>query len=71
MSVFAIVADLVMGALLGLFLFVVLRDIWPVLDRAVIAAVVIGASALLVVVHRRHRRRVVADGAVKEGRGPR
>jgi hypothetical protein len=62
-QVIAIVADVVMGSILGVFLFAVIKDQWPGLDHPALAALVITASIALVLFHRRRHRVLRAEGA--------
>ena len=63
---FQIAADVVMGLILGLFLYVVVLKIWPSLQHPVTAAVVLGASVVVVLFRRPGgslgRRRQGSDG---------
>lgn len=52
MRVFAIAADVIMGLMLGLFLYVVASRTWPGLQQPAVAAVVIAASVLVVLFRR-------------------
>lgn len=50
MGAVAIAADVIMGAILGLFLFVVVKDAWPGAANVGVAAAVFVASIFLVLV---------------------
>lgn len=61
MGAFAIAADVIMGAILGLFLFVVVKDAWPAAANMGVAAAVFGASIFLVLVRSAIGRERLSD----------
>ena len=52
MRIFLISADIVMGLILGMFLYVVISRIWDVFQNPVAASVIFTASVLLVLFRR-------------------
>ena len=52
MRIFLISADIVMGLILGVFLYVSLSRIWDMFQNPVAAAVIVTASVLLVLFRR-------------------
>jgi hypothetical protein len=48
MRFFAVIADIAMGGILGVFLFAALRHLWPSANLPVVAYLMIAASVLIV-----------------------
>jgi hypothetical protein len=48
MRIFLIAADIVMGLILGLFLYVVVSKTWVVLAHPIVAGVILAASVMIV-----------------------
>lgn len=63
MHLYSIAADIIMGSILGVFIYVALSRTWSALDRWPIALVVIGASIALVLFRR-------PNGSLARKRGP-
>jgi hypothetical protein len=54
MHVFAIAADVIMGLILGVFLYIVVSRTWPGLEHPAVAVAVLGASVVVVLFRRPH-----------------
>jgi hypothetical protein len=67
MRAFLIAADVVMGLILGLFLFVVVSRTWTALDSPIVAVAAL-AAGVLVVLFRRPNGSLVRRGSDKPGR---
>jgi hypothetical protein len=52
MRVFAIAADVIMGIILGVFLYAALSRTWPAAAHPVVAVLIMAASVLVVLVRR-------------------
>ena len=68
MRAFQVAADVIMGAILGLFIYVVVQKIWPALEAPATAGVVI-AALIGVVLFRRPGGSLASSGRRgKDGR---
>jgi uncharacterized membrane protein YeaQ/YmgE (transglycosylase-associated protein family) len=54
MRVFAVAADVIMGLILGVFMYAVVFRTWPALEHPAVAVAILGASVLVVLFRRPH-----------------